>query len=507
MFLQFCFIFSSSIFIPYEKTALPAILQLNEISFGNFTPTKSVLIALIIPDCSFIEKQYYLNVFTEAMISYTNIAEFAYFKMDEAQTLVSSIPVQPPALVFFYNGHLVFSCKFPESEKHLVFLLSSWLDQQNDVIKDVNELYGVLGNLDLSLITTIENGPEASFIVTNTLPYIDSCNVILVEKKVMDDLNIKTKFGLFRNHDKTIVQVEGNTTMSLYNASKPFFNYLTPQIIQSRNNVFAIYIDDNLENNDLKYQKLYEIGEKHTNLMVGVLDAKYIDVVEEVTKEKISNLPAFIVFSKNYGFYYPNEIKGIDIEHPKWMESVNDYISKIMNHEIKSKYYSDAIPLNQEYYITKLVGETYKEFVNDPEHDIGVLYIDSTTDINEYIQVAKEIYDNGTKSLRLGYINIKENSSPEHYPLFVNFPHFEIFPLKNKTDSEPMFESKSKESYKRFIKQHMSLPNNIKMNEISQSDAQFELFIFSYRTQRLPPRIREKAKNFYIYLDKIANPK
>ena len=507
MILQLFFIFSSSIFIPYEKTALPSILQLNEISFGNFTPTKSVLIALIIPECSFIEKQFYLNIFTQTMTLFSNVADYAYFFMEEAQSLVISIPVQPPALVFFYNGHLVFSSKLPRSEKELIFLLSSWLDPQNDVITTVNDLYGALGNLDLSLITTFENGPQASYIVTNALPYIDSCNIVLVDKKIKDELGIKTEFGLYRNHDKTIVTKMENTSIGLFHASKPFFNYLTPNIIKSKNNVFAVYIDNNFSYDDLKYQKLYNIGEKYNDFMVGVLDAKHVSCIEEVTREKLSNEPTFIVFSYNYGYYYPNEIKGIYIEDPKWMEKVDDYLSKIMNHEIKPKYYTEIIPLNQKYYITKLVGKTYKEFVEDTEHDIGVLYIDSPTNLTEYFQVAKEIYDNGTKSLRLGYINIKENSSPEHYPLFVNLPHFELFPLKNKTDSEPMFETKSKESYKRFIKQHMSLPNNIQANKISSSDAQLELFVFSMRTQRLPPRILEKAKSFYAYLDKIANQK
>ena len=126
------------------------------------------------------------------MTLFSNVADYAYFFMEEAQSLVISIPVQPPALVFFYNGHLVFSSKLPRSEKELIFLLSSWLDPQNDVITTVNDLYGALGNLDLSLITTFENGPQASYIVTNALPYIDSCNIVLVDKKIKDELVIKT---------------------------------------------------------------------------------------------------------------------------------------------------------------------------------------------------------------------------------------------------------------------------------------------------------------------------
>ncbi|KAH0793576.1 protein disulfide isomerase [Histomonas meleagridis] len=505
--LLFLFSFSLSIFVPYENTAIPAVMQLNEITFSDFKPKREVLISMIIPDNSFDETQMFLLTFAKVASFFSRIAEFAYFKLNEAQSIMAAIPVQAPALVLFFNGRLAFSCPFPSTEKELIFLISSWLDPNNKVTETTEELYNLLGNVKLSLICEPRNGAQASFLVTRTLPYIDSCNVILSSRKVMDEVGLNgSDYGLFRLKDMTILPI-GHTTTSLYNSSRPYYSHIDSNTMKTRNEIFGVYIDE--QYNETIHNKLYEIGENNKEFMIGVLEAKDIKYVKDVVRKGNITIPTFIVFSYINGFYYPTN-ETFNIADNDFTIKVNEYLHKIKNNEIKRKYYSEKIPKKQEYeYVTKIVGKTYSDFLNDNENDVAVLYYDPQNHkkhLLEFIEAAKIIY-NGKNNIKLGYINVRDNSSPVPFPYVVNSPHLELFPLLNKTNSEPMFETPSKKSYLRFIKKHMSLPNSIDVEPITKNEAQIELFAFSMRTQKLPQRQREKAKIYLESLEELVKEK
>ena len=516
MFFFFSF-FAFSVFVPYSKTVLPAVHQLNDETFRTFKPTHQTLIALIIPDNYPIERQtFMLTLFSSAIPFYSDIANFVFFKSSEAPTLVSSIPASLPAVVFFFKARLVFSCPLPMSETTLSYLLGSWLDPDYGLAKTKEDLYSALCGVPLAMITKENLAVNASFHLVKALPQIGSCILVKVTEQLFNEIVLENgrnrrpmlscDYAMFRLSDRTIMPIYNEydvniTESGIYNASKPFFCLLTENMITTHDQVYAVYFD--LEYNESKYSDiLYRLAEKHymnrpnLHFQFVVVTPENFHYISQVTRDNIT-APNFLVFSYFDGYYYPHndDLTGFDMTENRWLEVANDYLSDIENGKINRKYFSEkeeTEPLNG---LTKVVGSTYPNFVNDPDNDVLMLFYDNQEKGEDAIKQYK-IFSNILKcdNLKVGYINIAENSSPQRYPILFDVPMVCLFPAKNKTDVRPMFYTISSDNIFRFVNSSMTLSHeSFNFPELDTTLAQMELFMFSLQAQRMPLVYREQA--------------
>ncbi|OHS99613.1 hypothetical protein TRFO_33874 [Tritrichomonas foetus] len=517
-------IFGSCVFVPYTKTLLPAIQQLNEKTFAEFKPVNQVLIALILPDSSSAEQQsFMLTIFSSVIPFYSNMASFAFFRASEAPSLADSIPTAPPAIVFFFQGNLMFSCPLPMSETTLSLLVASWVDPEYDISNSKEELFSALGGVPLALLTKERFGMQANLFVTSSLSFIGSCIVLRVSDQLFSEITENAQhcsFAMYRYSDRTIVPIpdiilpngtvnQGNITQdALYNSTRPFNGVLTSSILASRPELYACFVNDSF-NPTANDKVLYKLGEKHYKSDFRFVSAtpETFPLISQITRSNIT-APDFFVFSYTYGFYYPHDglLTGIDMEDPRWFDLADAYIQKILNGTIPRKYFSE--PETDEMhgkYLKKLVGTTFKDFVEDPTKDVVVVFHDgderATADLEALSSV---LNDDVCKNIKFGYINIDINSSPLRYPICFDTTTVFLFPAKNKTDVRVMFSPMIQDSVLRFLNQSTTLEHDFEVPPTDEMTAQMELFMFSMRSKRVPPIYREQAIQYVKNLQEIA---
>lgn len=558
-----CFLFfisfSSSVFVPFKKTLLPALQQLNATSFQNLKNDKKILVTLVLPDNIPIEQQtYMLTLFSSIIPIYSSIANFAFFLSRDVPPVLAKVPTAPPIVSIFFDGKLAIACPLPQTEASLAIFIGSWIDPEPKIIQTKEELYQSLASVPLALIVRegrdifsaydennqkdqVSNDIKAIMMLSETFPFIGTCIIVRISDILMieitinnTDLNGITNFALYRQSDRSIVPLENNKDMSatLYNATKPFYGQLTEMILTRSENVYAAYIlpksqrsqdinDGELFltygiSSDKKYQQLFRfvVSENNTNRFIS-----------QIIRDAVSG-PDFIVFSYSDGYYYPNDgsLKNLPITDKKWKEEAEKYLDSIINHKIQKKFFSQTLKDKNDGKkgsgLYKLVGTTYKDFVENPNKDVAILYVDNEDDneakgaidslSNTIDQIFKGKDDKEIESstISFGYININENSSPLHYPIISSVPQFMLFPAKNKTDFRLMFSSFEMINFNRFLNKSMTLKPPTSNGEIEyipydKMSAQMESFYFSLKHRHLPLQYQKLGQDFVTMLRSV----
>lgn len=551
--------FSTSVFVPFKKTLLPALQQLNASSFQNFKSDKKILVALVLPDNIPAEQQtYILTLFSSIIPIYSNLANFAFFLSSDVPPLLAKVPVSPPLISLFFDGKLALACPLPQTEASLAFFVGSWIDPEPNLIKTKEQLYQSLSGVPLALIVRenkdfyssyAENNQKdqvsldikAIMILSETLPFIETCIIVRISDVLMLELTVDNSnsndipnFALYRQSDRSIVPLPNNKDMSatLYNATKPFYGQLTDLILTRSEDIYAAYILPEGQNSeDINNGELfltYEISsdEKYKQAFRFVVSENNTNrFISQIVRDVVTG-PDFIVFSYTDGYYYPHDgtLKNLPITDNKWKYAAKRYLDSIIEHKIDKKFFTQTLKDKNDgkkgSALYKLVGTTYKDFVENPNKDVAILYIDNEDNneekgiieslSNTIDQIFKGKSDKEIESstISFGYININENSSPLHYPIISSVPQFMLFPAKNKTDYRLMLSSFEMINFNRFLNKSMTLKPPTSNGEIEyipydKMSAQMESFYFSIKHRRLPPQYQKFGQDFISMLRSI----
>lgn len=547
--------FSSSVFVPFKKTILPALKELNSTSFYEYKPDKKILVALVLPDNVQYEQQaLMLSVFSSIIPIYSHIANFAFLRSSSVPPIFKKVPISPPVVCILFDGKLALVCPLPQSETTLAFFVGSWIDPEPNLVKTKEELYQSLGGIPLALL--VREGREISFLnegrpnslnletraimmCSEVLPFIENCIIVRVSDIFMSELNLKNNndivdFALYKLSDHTIVPLPNQKDMAgtIYNATKPYYSILTDFLVTRSSDVFAAYIlPDNQESSDVNDGDLflkYDIStnQKYEKAFRFVISPNITrNFISQIVRETI-NGPDFIVFSYSDGYYYPNDgtLKNLLITDPRWKEEAEKYLNSIIEHKIEKKFFSQKQNDKNDGKIGsalyKLVGTNYKQFVEDPDKDVAILFIDNeesddtkntlsvlNSTINEIFN-GKNEKEIESSTISFGYININENSSPLHYPPITTVPQFMLFPAKNKTDVKLMFTSYENINFNRFLNKSMTLkpPTQngiIEYIPFDKMSAQMESFYFSLKFRNLPYQYQQMGNEFLSMIRSI----
>lgn len=542
---------ASSLFVPFKRTILPAIKYLNETTFQTYSPSRKVLIGLILSSESPIDQQsYMLSLLASVIPIYSNSADFVFFRSDALPDEIQKLNIVPPYLAFFIDKHLAFLCPFPPTESALAFFIGSYLDRDIDYINSEEELFKSLAGVPFAIL--VREGREyramaanfnenetynlflqATKILTLALPHIGCCIPIRITDKLMSKIMhgsecSKLNFSFFRAADNSIVPLvfDSNKTIeTMFNSTKPFYSELDEYLVTHASDVYAAYIAPNeisVNNrkgelfltynlsNDERYEKEFRFVIAHPHIY---------PYVNQILRSEVSS-PDFIIFSYVEGYFYPNggKLRGISMEDERWKPLAKQYIDDVLNHKIDRKYFSEKVtekytPKLNKRVLHKLVGSTYEDFVKTPNVDVCVMYIDSEnsehtkialSELNSTIdRLYREPYQDKDLNILFGYININENSSPLKYPVIANIPQFMLFPSYNKDESCIMLSNFDDINFDRFLNTSISVeaePGRIPHVPLDKMSAQMELFYFSLRNRKMPPQYQNDAFKYVMYL-------
>jgi hypothetical protein len=374
------------------------------------------------------------------------------------------------------------------------------------VAHNLPELFSHLGDFPFTFIAKAGQGETALAILTRTAPLIGQCNVVQATDSVFVELSLdSSSFALFRLSDHAIVSVEG-ASQPLLRASIAYYSRLVPHSIES-GDLFAAYFDE--EYNESIHSRMFDLAARHASFHFGVLERENFAVLNHVnlTLEKV---PDFLVFSHSERYYFPSqELSGVPITSDEWEIRAEEYLKRIEKTEIDPLYVCEEMSVS-EGNVTKLIGTNYNAFVDDPTHDVVVLYRrfpeDNETELELFKTVADEVIAGGTTSLRFGYINFGLNAPRgKLYPPFVHIPHLEVFPTTNKSLLAPMFGFFTKDGIMRFLKQYSSLPNQIDPEPITILEALNEHQALRSRVSGWPPDLAKIAVAYNAMLQGVLD--
>jgi hypothetical protein len=147
----------------------------------------------------------------------------------------------------------------------------------------------------------------------------------------------------------------------------------------------------------------------------------------------------------------------------KWTEKLEEAVATVKNGR-KRHFVSEPVPVPIEgSLIKKVVGSTYETFVMDPNHDVLMMYVAKDSKPckefkGAFIAFVKEYFATGNRSIKFGWIDIQRNSSPMDFPTIHILPHFELWPMKNKSDHDQLRGPKSRDNLVRFLQSRTTEP-------------------------------------------------
>lgn len=507
---MFFFLFSlvASTFITFDGKDMGAIDVFNNESIHQVIELGGDFALLVVDDDYSQESYIARNIFASAASAFVESILFGLINAKHIPEYLENCELKAPFILCFRGGEVITGFEAALDDNYCIFQIKSIFLEPKEFVPSLDELNSYVTNLDYTIIARGKSYYDAHNMMLNVLPDLETCGIICAKDSVFKEMGMAdASFALFRRDDTVIVPFE-NSTESLLYASKTYYSYFDDDDFTTKDTIFAAVIQpEELKEDDEFHENMLKVAEKFPNFRFGICDDTTTPYTERVIDHKFGEFPDFAVFNYEVGFFYPtSQFAGIDI-NSTWADMVIDLLTGIENGTVKKMFLSEEIPETQEDPLyTKLVGKTYKEFINSTDKDAIIMYIEgeSSKGKSEIFQkVAHELNESGIDSIRFAHINILSNSD-DAIPELVQMPHVEYY-KHGANDSVPMFSHLDEQGLKRFIKKNSGL--NIEVEEITPEAGWEEVDIIENAKIRFSDRIVKYADRHIEELKAILPPR
>ncbi|KAH0791494.1 Thioredoxin family protein [Histomonas meleagridis] len=502
-------IFSNCIFVPYSKTSTPKFKNYTDIEFQDVISQNPVVLALVIgphPHPLSEQAQY---LFSNSLNIFSKRALFTLLISSDVPQLVSTFQYENPFLVLFQSGRIYNSCECPTSEDAFMFLLNNWLIENRGPVKTLNDLRATLSSTLYTLISKEKYVNDANSNLYLALPEIGSCELITAKPELFDELNMSNEmFLLFRSQDLTIVPVQ-NSTSSILEKSIPLYKEFTKYDIMQENITFAAIFSRGFEKS--YHENLYQLSNLFPKIRFGVVPYHLYPTVQHIFPNDIT-FPNFYVFNPDNGYFYPHDklFDNVEFRSDEFLVKAKEYINDIMTDKIARQYFSEEIPeIIENESVQKIVGLTYKDFIENESYDAVVLYspeFGPKEVFQMFIETADEVAKSGNDKIKFGILDPIRNASPLGFPVFVQRPHIEIFPRGSKNNSMPMLSLMNRNGFLRFLNDCSTSKIDLDIPELTKEEALKETDELAPKYELLPENIKQKIQKYVeTKLEKLTN--
>lgn len=401
---------------------------------------------------------------------FSSDAVFVIYDHDDAKNKAEKIGLNVPIVFYYDNCSLVTSYPYLDNEVGFAKILQLiFHNEDSPVALTKADLYKLIGDLNFAILAPSQNDFQIGIkIHQNLSSNYAEIDVVRVSPDVLNEIGLNSEQpALYRKEDSCIVSFKVGSPdfiddlRSFINAALPVYKiYNAADFINEKYEMFVftspIFTD---EMKDF----LFEIAPRFPEFNFGYLMPEFLKLGDVAFDDHYQNRTDmhFCNFARRWQVEIDDIFDWEFIKQPfnkeKWTQATEKAI-KIIKSGRGKKFITEPIPKPiSGSLIKKIVGSTYKSFINDSDHDILMMYIVANcTRCKQvkpiFINFVKEFNSTGKTFLKFGWINLDKNSSEEPFPYIPGFPHFELFPAKNKTAHEMLRGPKSRDNLVRFLK-------------------------------------------------------
>lgn len=498
-----CLLSLFCIFLPYSKTTQSAIktLSIEEIKILS---KETKVCAIGLPHKGGEE---IIKTVTAAAVHFNNKVRFCYLDEESTDLLSKDLEISLPAFFLFTEGYMYGSYIYPELDSTFLYQIRIFVDPLPDAVQSVKDLNSKLGGSPFSILATEKMVGQAILLQSRAGSQMGPITVIKVSDQVLINLGIEpTSMALFRREDMNIIPIDFDVE-ALYEKSYPVYRNLLLSDLQDPDKYVFCLVADNLKNEYIDF--LFEMGTRFSDFIVGYAGEDVSPYVDQLVQAEANGItrPYVAVVSLEKGLHYPThqyftqELLAAPFFADKWIAAGTKLLSKIQSGEIQIEYLSEEIPPNATEGAQKLVGETYTDFVNDPSHDVIVLYKrENCPHCVKFFPIfnafADECRENKLDGLRFGFIDITKNSAKKPYPYMGGVPHIHIFPAKNKTNDNPLRGGRDRDNLIRFIKRYGSFEMPFEAPPLDKGSVAMEFLNLLFNAKSMPQSEQIKLFEF-----------
>jgi hypothetical protein len=314
---------------------------------------------------------------------------------------------------------------------------------------------------------------------------------ILVAERPFLKLGLGIEIGeiaLYRAEDGVIVSVPPTPEGILSNCLPVFRTFVSSDFTEE-NVTFAAYVGDVLtqEIKDL----LFEVAVVFPEFVVGFLAPSLHPILEQATLRTIENEKLFVAFTVRTRSFFPF------LEANLTVPSISQYLRSVSDGSLARSYHSEQICTSQTSNVTKLVGQTYTEFMADHDHDLFLLY--TRPDSEECRDVAEEFAAaaDAVVGVKFASIDVFLNSAPLPFPRMLKQPHLRFFPAINRSGGFPFMHKVAKEELLRFVKHFGSRDYGIEVPPKNKREFKREVREFAKVFSSLPDEDQDKMSSYF----------
>lgn len=495
-----------SIYIPVSKTTKP-LLQYLTIEEANKT-AKTVEYLFVAGFDSPSEVR--LTGFEQIADYFSGVptVKIAAMESKNAEELGKELEVTPDCVFLYINGELVTAFSYPYDSAMLLYLIENILFKDSKEVKKVENLMVDTGVSPFSIFTTKKMQEKAYELEYKVMPKTGPININLVSEDLLKKMGIaNNEFGFFRAEDSMVVS-QSEDPQDLYENTFPVFRYITKDDIKSDETIVAL-IDKELK--DIYIDYLFALGISFPDTAIGFMDENILTTLQNTFPIEDLEYPSLLIFNGGERFTYNiskyiEPLKGKKFDSTNWVKASINMIQDLEQNKLEINYFTEPIPEQDNPAVYHLVGQTYEEFVNDPDHDVLVLFKRENCPhcknyFPKFIQLAEECYNAKIKTLKFGYIDAQKNSAKSGFPYMEGVPHIHFFP-QNKTNDQALRSERTRDNVLRLVKLYSTNPMPLEIEPIDQNKVSLELFQLMYSSKDLPEDEQLKAMD---YVSKIAS--
>jgi thiol-disulfide isomerase/thioredoxin len=467
--------FSLAIFVPFvleeynETRSLPIV---NKTQLDVLVSTNAKVVAM-----GFSPKMHGAkearDAYDEFSIHFSGDAVFVVFDKSDAKAEAMDHDLKLPSFWVYADGKLLSIYPYIGNENGFVRILELLFHgNELQIAITVSDLYGLIGDINYAILApTPQLFDHAMKLHFNISERIGEIGVFRVAPSVLSELGLSDDdLALFRNEDLQIVPLKSqhesfdDDIASFAAASTPVYHiFHAADFIDPTKTLIAFTTPKlTLQHRDF----LFEIATKYPNLTVGWLRPEFLELAALVQCTFRDRLDLHVCnFARRWWLDVGDVLDPGFLRQPfdrrKWVEKV-DLIVGELRHGRTKHYISEPVPRSGSL-VQKVVGKTYEEFIADPDSDVVMMYVSSDCRPcrefkDTYLGFVKEYFETGQASIRFGWINVMLNSAAVDYPNFHGFPHFELFPARNKSDHDQLRGPKSRDALVRWLTSRASKP-------------------------------------------------
>ena len=338
--------------------------------------------------------------------------------------------VSGPSLYFFNSSVFVAAFKLPTKKKALGRLVQRLLSNADTVIDTKEEFKKQLKEANYSVLATPEQLHHGKFVWYEFGKRISDVQLLCVSDDLFDGIPgiDSSQLALYRLVDK---QYESFDRNSMFSVLKPRVREFSVTDIEKEAETMVTITADKLTD---EQRKAFRHLSNEFNFQFGTIQEGLLKIVSLGFGQEFDvSKPVHIFNYKNRYFYPSADIPSGDYE------ALKKAMMEIEQGSRQRKYISESLDNARSGVVETIVGLNYMKFVQQSVDTLVLFSSDNCKPCQESMKILEEFQSKCNKAkveVKSAVINIDKNS--EQYPWIPNTPYIVLFPMRNKSDFQPL---------------------------------------------------------------------